>query len=549
MQHPMIYSSSVAARARAMCPRFVLPRRDADRARRLATPSGRWLLVGAFALFVLARLLGSSALVAADAPPPNVVLIMTDNHGAWTLGCYGNRDIRTPHLDRLAQEGTRFSHAFSSNPVCSPTRATFLTGLLPSQHGVHCFLTGGRLQVGPGARNTLAEFTSLPEILQREGYACGLVGKWHLGDNLHPQESFDAHWITMPHGGTSTFYNARVIEAGAIRTEPQYLTDFWTDQAVDFIDRQSGEDRPFFLFLSYNGPYALSRLLLRQGQNRHAADYAQQELPSFPREPSHPWQYSNRDYASNPTSIRRVATEISGIDDGVGRVMESLRDQGIADDTLVIFVADQGWEGGHGGFFGMGDHTRPVTARDRMMQIPMIWRQPTRIAPGKVADQLVTNYDFLPSVLGHLGLTSERSGEPPLPGKDFSPLLRHQPAEQAAPGLAQQAELSRPREEDGADAVFYEFEGLRCIRTKRWKYIHRHPDGPHELYDLRADPEEFTNLVEASEHAERRAELQRRLEGFYQRYAEPRYDLWNGGGSQTKMFVGIDEETAQRAST
>ena len=302
----MIYSSSVAARARAMCPRFVLPRRDADRARRLATPSGRWLLVGAFALFVLARLLGSSALVAADAPPPNVVLIMTDNHGAWTLGCYGNRDIRTPHLDRLAQEGTRFSHAFSSNPVCSPTRATFLTGLLPSQHGVHCFLTGGRLQVGPGARNTLAEFTSLPEILQREGYACGLVGKWHLGDNLHPQESFDAHWITMPHGGTSTFYNARVIEAGAIRTEPQYLTDFWTDQAVDFIDRQSGEDRPFFLFLSYNGPYALSRLLLRQGQNRHAADYAQQELPSFPREPSHPWQYSNRDYASNPTSMLKL---------------------------------------------------------------------------------------------------------------------------------------------------------------------------------------------------------------------------------------------------
>ena len=97
---------------------------------------------------------------------PNVVLIMTDNHGAWTLGCYGNRDIRTPHIDRLAAEGTLFTRAFASNPVCSPTRATFLTGLIPSQHGVHCYLTAGRLQVGPEARCTLDQFTSLPEILK-----------------------------------------------------------------------------------------------------------------------------------------------------------------------------------------------------------------------------------------------------------------------------------------------------------------------------------------------------------------------------------------------
>ena len=118
---------------------------------------------------------------------PNGVLLMTDNHGAWTLGCYGNDEIRTPNIDRLASEGTLFTRAFASNPVCSPTRATFLTGLIPSQHGVHCFLTGGRLQVGPEARCTLDQFRSLPEVLRDQGYSCGLVGKWHLGDNLNPQ--------------------------------------------------------------------------------------------------------------------------------------------------------------------------------------------------------------------------------------------------------------------------------------------------------------------------------------------------------------------------
>ena len=100
---------------------------------------------------------------------PNVVMIMTDNHGAWTLGCYGNNDIRTPNIDRLAAEGTLFDNAFASNPVCSPTRASTLTGLIPSQHGVHCFLRLKPLQMGPDARNTLEEFTSLPEVLKDAG--------------------------------------------------------------------------------------------------------------------------------------------------------------------------------------------------------------------------------------------------------------------------------------------------------------------------------------------------------------------------------------------
>ena len=206
--------------------------------------------------FVL--LLSCCAATTAVAKRPNVVLILTDNHGAWTLGCYGNHDIRTPNIDRLAEQGLRFPRAFSSNAVCSPTRATYLTGLMPSQHGVHCFLRANEGQIGDDAHCMIEEFRSLGEILAESGYTCGLSGKWHLGKNLEPQEGFTS-WITMPHGATSEFYDAKVIEDGKIRTEPTYLTDLWTKRGVKFIEEN--KDRPFFLFLSYNGPYSLGRLL------------------------------------------------------------------------------------------------------------------------------------------------------------------------------------------------------------------------------------------------------------------------------------------------
>ena len=460
---------------------------------------------------------------------PNVVLVMTDNHGAWTLGCYGNHEIRTPNIDRLAEEGVLFTRAFASNPVCSPTRATCLTGLIPSQHGVHSFLSAGRLQTGPAARCTLDKLTSLPEVLRDQGYACGLVGKWHLGGNMHPQEGLDDYWITMPHGGTSTFYDASVIENGEVRKEPKYLTDLWTDHAVNFIESRAEQDQPFFLFLAYNGPYALGRLLLREGRNRHAHHYANKPLVSFPRSRVHPWQFNNRDFINNPMSIRRVATEVSGVDDGLGKVMNTLKDQGLDEQTVVIFVADQGWVGGQGGYFGMGDHTRPLTARDGMMQIPMIWRHPGVIEAGVRQDQMMANYDLMPTVLGHLGLADQMPVAPKSPGTDFSSLLKNAAQESAS--------KDRP--------IFYEFENLRCIRTASHKYVHRHPNGPHELYNLDLDPDEFVNLVDDPVQAGIRDQLRSELEAFYSQYAVARYDLWNGGESQVRLHDGIDEELAQ----
>jgi len=454
---------------------------------------------------------------------------MTDNHGAWTLGCYGNDEILTPNIDRLAEQGVLFTRAFASNPVCSPTRATCLTGLIPSQHGVHSFLSAGRLQTGPAARCTLDELTSLPEVLRDQGYACGLVGKWHLGGNARPQEGLEDYWITMPHGGTSTFYDAPVIENEKVRKEPGYLTDLWTDHAVKFIETRAEQDQPFFLLLAYNGPYALGRLLLRDGRNRHADYYANKPMVSFPRSKVHPWQFNNRDFINNLTSIRRVATEVSGVDDGLGKVMDTLKEQGLDEQTVVVFVADQGWVGGQGGYFGMGDHTRPLTARDGMMQIPMIWRHPGVIAAGVRQDQMIANYDLMPTVLGHLGLQDQMPVAPKSPGTDFSSLLKNPVQESAI--------RDKP--------IFYEFENLRCIRTATHKYVHRYPNGPHELYDLELDPDEFVNRVDDPTQAGIRDRLRNQLNEFYSQYAVARYDLWNGGESQVRLHDGIDEELAQ----
>lgn len=473
----------------------------------------RWLTFAAAALAL--RPAPALAGDGAGPRPPNVVLIMTDNHGAWTLGCYGNKDIRTPNIDRLARQGVRFTHSFSSNAVCSPTRATYLTGLIPSQHGVHCYLRKNEFQVGPGARNLIADFATLPGILARQGYRCGLIGKWHLGGNERPQNGF-TDWVTMPEGGTRTFYNAEVIEDGVVRKEPTYLTDFWTAHGVRFLERN--KDRPFFLFLSYNGPYGLGPFLLQPARNRHADYYADKDLPSFPREPVHPWLVNNRDYINNIKAMRRYAAEVSGVDDGVGRILDALRELGLEKDTLVVFTADQGLAGGQGGFWGMGDHTRPLTAHDWTAHVPLIARHPGHIPADRTSDLLVSNYDFLPTVLDYLGHVGQAPAQPPLPGRSYARALRGE-------ALAWD------------DRVYFEFENVRSIRTRDWRYVHRFPAGPHELYDLRSDPGERKNLAGEPGRREVRAQLQEQLEAFFRRHADPRYDLYRGGTSKVKRLV------------
>lgn len=457
-----------------------------------------------------------SAISTAGDRRPNVVFILTDNHGAWTLGCYGNRDIRTPNIDRLAAEGMLFERAMASNPVCSPTRATYLTGLIPSQHGVHSFLDP-KYMMGPQAYYTLREFETLPEILHSEGYVCGLSGKWHLGANMTPQDGF-SFWATMVRGSTSNFYSDPVILDGKVQPSPKYMTDLWTEKAVQFIQQSQQGDKPFFLYVAYNGPYCLGNMLLRRAQNRHADFYADKLLPSFPRDAMHPWQFHNKKYHNNIVSIRRVAAEVSGVDDGVGTIMETLSRHDLDRDTVVIFAGDQGWMGGQNGFFGMGDHTRPIAAHDMMMQVPLIFRHPGGIPPGR-SRQMVSNYDFLPSLLDYMGLQNRIPNEPALPGRSFAPTLRGE-------------------KQEWPTEMYYEMESCRSVRTEDWKYVaRRSPDGPGELYDMRNDPRERFNLFGQSQHAAQQKQMAAKLDAFFEQYADPQYDIWKGGRSKARRLV------------
>lgn len=446
---------------------------------------------------------------------PNVVFILTDNHGAWTLGCYGNKDIRTPNIDRLAASGMLFERAMSSNPVCSPTRATYLTGLMPSQHGLHSFLDN-KYMMGPEAYYSLDEFETLPEILHSEGYVCGLSGKWHLGANLTPQDGF-SYWATMVRGSTSNMYEDPVILDGKVVTTPKYMTDLWTDHAVNFIEQNKDNVKPFFLYLAYNGPYCLGPMLIREAKNRHAEYYADKLLLSFPRDTMHPWQYSNRNYHNNIVSIRRVAAEVSGVDDGVGTVLDTLKKLGLSENTIVVFAGDQGWMGGQNGFFGMGDHTRPMGAHDLMMQVPFIVSHPKRIVPGRT-DIMVSNTDFLPSLLDYMGLSHRipDGANQKLSGRSY-------------------AEVLRGKSIKWETAMYYEMEGCRCIRTERWKYVaRRSPAGPGELYDMQADPHERFNLFGQPDHVETQTQLAARMDAWFEEYANPEYDIWKGGRSKAR---------------
>ncbi|WP_395717794.1 sulfatase [Prosthecobacter sp.] len=463
--------------------------------------------------FVLPLLL--FALSAMAAKPVNLVFILTDNQGAWTLGCYGNPDIRTPHIDQMAAEGIRFTRALSSNPVCSPTRATFLTGLIPSQHGLHSFLDP-KFMMGPEAYNTLQEFTSLGEVLRDAGYTCGLSGKWHLGANMTASEGFTT-WTTKPDGSTQEFYDQKVIENGQLRVEPGYTTDFWTRKGVEFI--QQNKDKPFFLYLAYNGPYSLGKLMTQPARNRHAAYYADKPLHSFPRDAMHPWQFNNKEFHNTDAGRRRMAAECSGVDDGVGEILAALKANGLENDTLVVYSSDQGWMGGQNGMWGMGDHFRPIGAHELMMQIPLIFRQPGQIPAAQTCDAIVSNYDFMPSVLGYLGLADKMPQKPQSPGRDFSAALRGQK-------LA-----------NWDNTIFYEMETTRAIRTERWKYVARHPDGPHELYDMQSDPQERFNQYGQPGTESVKSNLAKQLDTFFTRHADPKYDIWQGGTSKAKRHT------------
>ncbi len=448
---------------------------------------------------------------------PNILFILTDDQGAWALGAAGNREIRTPHLDRLAADGLRLENCLCASPVCSPARATLLTGRIPSQHGVHDWIRQGNLDerdlagleghafAGDArAIDYLHGQPALTDFLAAGGYTCGISGKWHLGDSLHPQKSF-SYWQVVPYGG-SDYFNGPMIVDGRVRLEPRYLTDAITDNALAFLEQQAGREQPFYLSVCYTAPHS------PWDAAQHPADlrglYADCPFESVPELPAHPWAINS---APRGTGERRrelltgYYAAISGVDRGVGRLLAWLDEHGLREDTLVVFTSDNGMNMGHHGLWGKGNATFPANMYEESVKIPAIFSHPGSLPGGAVSDALLSHYDFMPTLLDYVGLPNPEAER--LPGRSFAPLLR-----------------GEALEERESLVVFDEYGPTRMIRTRRWKYIHRYPYGPHELYDLETDPGEQHNRIADSGTIETAAALSHELAEWFARYADPRLD-------------------------
>ena len=467
-------------------------------------------------------------IAAAGERPPNILFILTDNQAASLLGAYGNPDVRTPHVDRLAEEGIRFTRAFAVNGMCSPTRATLMTGLMPSQHGIHSWLDDELLDQWPESWSAVAEFRTLPLTLKNRGYRTAMIGKWHLGQPWKASIGYQ-HWVTFPYGHTIDFWDNTIIDND--KTYPvkdRHIVDFFTDKAVEYIQDYSG-DQPFYLQLNYDGPYTNPPTNYGPARNRFYQEYAGKEFKSFPRTAYNEnlvEQLLDADISpflrtklreglamhNDPATMANVASQNTLVDDGVGRVLAALREKGLENNTLVIFSSDQGNFYGQHGLWQHTVVTTPSSMYETAMNIPLIVRHPDNIKAGQVSELLIGQYDIPVTILDYVGLGDVTFGNSP--GNSFRSALTGKTG-------------------DWHDAVFFEQEETRVIRTENYAYWKRlHSTGEPALYDIREDPEQNRNVYDDPVYREIVADLDARLTEFFDEYADEKYDLWRGGGAK-----------------
>lgn len=435
-------------------------------ARQLKSSFGVTLLL-LFALAVSARAAQSTNSIQERAAgqiavKPNIVFIIADDLGYGDLGCFGCKDIPTPNIDRLAREGVKFTDAYAY-PVCSPTRAALLTGRYAEHNGVKGVLMGKDV---PAFRDAV----TLPQLLQTAGYTTGAVGKWHLGYTIPftpTHMGFDEFFGF--HGGKIDYF--KHTDTAQKNGTPEgkhdlwqgdqeifregYSTDLFTTAARDFIREHA--TKPFFLYLAYNAPH-----------------YARREVFQAPED------YLKRFGAEGQTNGRGVyAAMVSCMDDGVGRVLDELKAQKLTDQTLVVFISDNGAEG--------AGSNGPLTGAKHQLneggiRVPWVARWPGVIPAGTVSHDVVHVIDLLPTTLGVAGAAVPKSLE--LDGINLWSAF-----------LGNAAMPARP--------IYY---GRRGIREGRWKLL----DG--KLYDLEKDLAERTDV--SFEHPDVCARLVKKLQDF-----------------------------------
>jgi arylsulfatase A-like enzyme len=449
----------------------------------------------------------------ADAPRPNVVFVLCDDLRADCLGVAGHPHLKTPHIDRLAAEGVYFRNTFCTTSLCSPSRASILSGLYAHSHGVQNNFT-----------ELPTALESFPLAMQRGGYETAYVGKWHMGEeNDEKRPGFD-YFAT--HKGQGKYFDTEFNVDGTRKVLPGYYTHVVTDLAIDWIKARDGK-RPFLMMVGQKAPHSF---YFPEPKYEHAFDNVEVKYPdtAFALEGKPTWikdrlstwhgiygplfEWRKKFPDSSPEAVKDFAAmtraywgTILSVDDSVGRLVTTLKERGIYDNTVFVFMGDNGLLNGE---HGMVDKR---TMHEPSIRIPLIVRQFGLVPPynpsgykKRVIEQQVLTVDIAPSLLELCGLPPLKSTH----GRSWAKLARG-----GEDGGWRQSWLY----EYNYEKQFPYTPNVRGVRTDGWKYVHYpHGDGTPdrhlaELYDLRNDPEERRNLAADPAQKERIAELQAEL--------------------------------------
>ncbi|MGI8905959.1 MAG: sulfatase family protein [Candidatus Sumerlaeaceae bacterium] len=443
---------------------------------------------------------------------PNILYIMSDDHAAHAISCYGSKINKTPNIDRIAAEGMRLTNCFATNALCAPSRATILTSK-------YSHLNGVRSHGSPPFDGTQVTF---PTMLKQAGYQTAVIGKWHLKSN---PMGFD-YYNVLP--GQGQYVNPRFIDMGTTRTVKGYATDLITDFSIDWLEKRD-PGKPFLLLCHHKAPH-------REWtpDAKHATMYENEEIP---KPPTFDDDYSHRasparnakmriesdlsttDVKTTPPQglaaaelknwhyqryIKDYLRCVASVDDNVGRLLDYLKANNLLENTIVIYTSDQG--------FFLGDHGwyDKRFMYEESMRMPFVVRYPKEIKAGSASDAFIINADFGPTLLDFAQVP--RAAE--MQGESFRPWLRAQ----------------KPAK--WRDAVYYHFfeypdhDHLVArhygIRTDRYKLVHYyHPVDEWELFDLEKDPQELRSVYDDPAQVENIALLKTRLKALREQYQDP----------------------------
>jgi choline-sulfatase len=447
---------------------------------------------------------------------PNIIIFNTDDHAQWGVGAYGNKEVLTPNMDRLAREGMMFTHAFTK-PVCSASRAMTLTGQYSHRLGVPDYIPYGNPVF---ARNGLPPDTpTIASVLKAAGYRSATIGKWHLGygPKYYPHlYGFDVAegYLHVPAGEEyKTAGPLPTIIDGKIVTgqKNKQQTDVLTDRAIHFV-RQNRE-RPFFLFFN---PFVTHQSYWGTATDADMAHYQDKALtlPDLSRIPE-----MKIDETEALRLLRIHYGHVTCADRNLGRLLTALDELGLTENTLVLFMADNGMNIGHHGLVGKGNASivgsKPVIRRPNMFDnsvlVPFIVRWPGMVKAGTTNDAFVSTIDLLPTFMQLTGAGQNRKTD----GRSLLPVLK-----------GDRNVKWRDYYCDTYDMVYLGNNGeqphMRMIRTNEWKLVlYFDPDGRpldggtrHELFDLRNDPAELNNLYGEPSAAAIQSNLDKRLRSW-----------------------------------